>query len=126
MKYILFEDAYGRKIPVTFPEVLVHADVATAMQNVHPMRVVSAGFVLLKDVVVSGGSETLEVESREADAAYLEYGDSVAMMPEETVMQIVASMEQLKEERIVRHGGRGSSKTPPKKANSLLKGRGQR
>jgi hypothetical protein len=71
MKYISFEvDGAPNVITITFPDVLVHKHVASAMVctirrclDSDEVKVVSAGFCALKDVECWGDSETLGVES---------------------------------------------------------------
>jgi len=95
MKYIMFEDAEGRKMPVIFPELLVHADVAKVIQRAmpNPVKIKSAGFVILgADVHTHGESETLGVKGRDIDAAYIVSGDAGAYMPEMMVEGILKTI----------------------------------
>ncbi|HGA5503405.1 TPA: hypothetical protein ACISZU_000181 [Salmonella enterica subsp. enterica serovar Potsdam] len=78
MKYIILrlDGKLPRDVPVIFPELLVHADVAKAMtamikedsDNIHitDIRVVSAGFCNTA-VECHGRSESLNIASREID-----------------------------------------------------------
>lgn len=91
MKYVMIEvPAHGelpaRRVPVIFPDMLVHADVAHAMELVVKstlapkakikVKTTSAGECRLDDVVCHGGSETLNVDSRERlDARVIEMYD---------------------------------------------------
>ncbi len=91
MKYVMIEiPAHGempaRRVPVIFPDLLVHADVAHAMElvvkstlvpkaRVKP-RTTSAGDCRLDNVLCGGGSESLKLESRERlDARVIEMYD---------------------------------------------------
>lgn len=78
MKYIILrlDGKIPREVPVIFPDLLVHADVAratTAMikedssnMNITDVRVVSAGFCNTA-VDCYGKSETLNIASRDID-----------------------------------------------------------
>ncbi|HAT1683685.1 TPA: hypothetical protein I8Y21_004441 [Klebsiella oxytoca] len=78
MKYIILrlDGKLPRDVPVIFPELLVHADVAKAMttmikedsDNIHitDIRVVSAGFCNTA-VECHGRSESLNIGSRDTD-----------------------------------------------------------
>lgn len=91
MKYVMIEiPAHGelpaRRVPVIFPDLLVHADVAHAMElvvkstlgprvRVKP-KTTSAGECRLDNVLCHGSSETLGLESRERlDARCIEMYD---------------------------------------------------
>jgi hypothetical protein len=89
MKYIMLEDTEGRKIPIIFPEHLVHADMATMVRGLLARSQkaiampVGAGFIHLgTDISVSGESETLNLQSRVIDAAYIIAGEAGQYMPE--------------------------------------------
>jgi hypothetical protein len=89
MKYIMLEDTNGRKIPIIFPDHLVHADMAKAVGSVLARSQkaltmpVGAGFINLgTDISVSGESETLSLQSREIDAAYIIAGEAGQYMAE--------------------------------------------
>ncbi|EGB8646316.1 hypothetical protein H8N91_001743 [Salmonella enterica] len=78
MKYIILrlDGKIPREVPVIFPDLLVHADVARAMTamikegssntNITDVRVVSAGFCNTA-VECHGKSETLNIASRDID-----------------------------------------------------------
>ncbi|HAF2130143.1 TPA: hypothetical protein G9F27_004414 [Salmonella enterica] len=81
MKYIILrlEGKIPREVPVIFPNLLVHADVASAITNmiqadtdtsITGIRVVSAGFC---DTAVGchGRSESLNITSRDIDDAVI-------------------------------------------------------
>ena len=83
MKYIIFENVNtDEKIPVVFPDVLVHADVSRGIERAamtsryHPVSLfpVSAGFVFVRNgekglsVTCSGKSESLNLSSQPEDA----------------------------------------------------------
>lgn len=89
MKYVMLEitlaggEAPPFKLPVIFPDKLVHKDMAMHVKSVAwatwprcNVNVVSAGEIQLSDVQCFGKSETLGVESREdADAHVIETYD---------------------------------------------------
>lgn len=76
MKYVMLEVALGGemppfKLPVIFPDKLVHKDMAAHVKKVAwstwpgcTVNVVSAGEINLEVLECFGNSETLEVESR--------------------------------------------------------------
>lgn len=74
MKYIVLktENMIGRELPIIFPSILVHSDVAELMQTHISMttrtktKVVSAGEINLfgGEVLCSGKSTTLNISSR--------------------------------------------------------------
>lgn len=72
MKYIVLEVTHGgstRELPVIFPELLVHANVAKAlatMRGLENAKPISAGFLSSMDVspACHGASESLELKSR--------------------------------------------------------------
>ncbi|EDU6365892.1 TPA: hypothetical protein MM834_003353 [Salmonella enterica subsp. houtenae] len=78
MKYIILrlDGKIPREVPVIFPDLLVHADVARTMAttikedssntNITDVRVVSAGFCNTA-VECFGKSETLNIASRDID-----------------------------------------------------------
>ncbi|EEG5670946.1 hypothetical protein G3G77_002000 [Salmonella enterica] len=78
MKYIILrlDGKIPREVPVIFPDLLVHADVAEAMTamikedssntNITNVRVVSAGFCNTA-VECFGKSESLDIASRDID-----------------------------------------------------------
>jgi len=79
MKYVmLFAEGQpgeiGRKIPVIFPNELVHREVAAmfvqclSRHGYSNLRVESAGFITLKDARVHGKSESLGIEISPGDA----------------------------------------------------------
>lgn len=68
MKYIMFKQEQGdlsKLIPVIFPNDLVHADVAKALQQsvLKGHSIVSAGSISPLNLEAEGRSETLGVES---------------------------------------------------------------
>lgn len=110
MKYIMLEAPDGQKLPVIFPDCLVHAHVAGAMQMVvdtldprkdlrpkqldamlerGSAKVTGAGFVGFDIVSTSGKSESLGgVKSSAVDAARIMMGDSVSRMPDAMVAML--------------------------------------
>lgn len=84
MKYVMFEhdlEGVTQKIPIIFPDRLVHADVAERMRHllrrVHKIdaKPVSAGFVNLGLISCYGESETLGLSARNEDGAIIETMD---------------------------------------------------
>lgn len=84
MKYIVLRQNFGsfaKEIPVIFPDVLVHSDVAETMKRLPELRsadVISAGFVssLDCDVACHGESTTLKLKSRgEQDSKFIKMYD---------------------------------------------------
>lgn len=96
MKYIMLQTAEGAKLPVLFPETLVHSDVADVMGRLVDIsrgskalgrkrtRVASAGFVGIEGkLTVSGKSESLgDIQSNPLDSARIMAGASVEYMPD--------------------------------------------
>lgn len=86
MKYIMFENELGHKIPVIFPDKIVHADMAKSiaymmvMQNDEFVKPVSSGLVSIK-AKVSGKSKTLNLESNDDDSMYITFNDSIGSLP---------------------------------------------
>ncbi|EAU0298116.1 hypothetical protein A6858_25205 [Salmonella enterica] len=86
MKYIILRlnGKIPREVPVIFPDLLVHADVARTMtamikedsSNTHitDVRVVSAGFCNTA-VECHGKSDTLDITSRDIDDAIINTWD---------------------------------------------------
>jgi hypothetical protein len=87
VKYIMFEltlDGVTRYVPVIFPDILVHADVAKRVGACEPLRgkakVRSAGSIqweadqwqMPARVVCSGSSETLDVTADPNDGRIIE------------------------------------------------------
>lgn len=118
MKYIVLETENGRRLPILFPECLVHAHVAGAIQQailamgrrdqqfherqcaarleaaVHGLegaKPVSAGFASIQDVVVHGKSETLgDLACNSADRGRMILGDSISHSEDEVVEAMFA------------------------------------
>lgn len=61
-KYIVYRDADGDEMIVTFDQSIIHADFA-ASRNISPTQIVSAGFVS-NDKECFGASSSLHVPSR--------------------------------------------------------------
>lgn len=117
MKYIMIETPGGLKLPIIFPDVLTHAFVAGAMQLAvdtlrasHDLRPrqcedllkrgdnkpISAGFVTLSKVHVSGRSETLNLDSKPIDAERIRLSGTVEAMPDAVVARTAQAMDRLK------------------------------
>lgn len=121
MKYVVLETEDGRRLPIIFPDVLVHAHVAGAIQQailamgsqdkqfherqlqgrleaaVHGLegaKPVSAGFVAVHDAVVHGRSESLgDLASNPADRARIVLGDSIGHSDDAMAQQMFALWE---------------------------------
>lgn len=90
MKYIMFQDSDGRKLPVLFPDLMVHQYVAWGIERALVRQKLyvlptSAGFVTFNNVKTFGESETLSMKSKPIDADYIELGESSSLMPESIV-----------------------------------------
>lgn len=80
----MFEDENGYKLPVIFPDNMIHAEVSEHIQfmmhrsdsSPGPVRPVSAGSISLF-AMCSGHSETLKLSSRENDSMFVTYNDSL-------------------------------------------------
>lgn len=107
MKYIMIRDEHGRRLPIIFPDCLVHADVAKVMDHVMfrstgsiHNEVLSAGFVDLgTQVTVHGRSESMELDSNYDDTAYIILGDSVSLSPPEFALMMLQKMKEAKEDK---------------------------
>lgn len=81
MKYILMESEDGMKIPIIFPNLLVHQDVFIVMRNLlHKsttieVKLKSAGDINLTEFNCSGKSTTLGVNSLETDKKDIFFSD---------------------------------------------------
>lgn len=100
MKYIMLEDIEGRKIPIIFPDHIVHADMAKlacnliARQQKAIVQPIAAGFISIgTDIMTFGESETLKLKSRTADAAYIVAGEAGQYMPEIMVSGLLARIK---------------------------------
>lgn len=88
MKYIMMETSKGAKFPVLFPDVINHDDMAMAMGRLIARAMnagsaaVSAGFVRVDELHVSGRSESLNIDCNPVDAVRIYVGDPVAYMPD--------------------------------------------
>lgn len=110
MKYIILEMEDGRRLPIIFPDCLIHADIAGAIQMavdvMDPKKdlrakqcasmlerasavPVSAGFIALgTDFVCSGSSETLELASRPQDEALIGIGEQAWAFPDAQITEL--------------------------------------
>jgi hypothetical protein len=75
-KYIVLEidrkSAGRQRLPLIFPDVLVHDEVAAVIRvlplfDANQTRVVSAGLITLEAIYCGGGSETLRIEESDPD-----------------------------------------------------------
>ncbi len=73
-KYIVLEldsGSFKRRVPIIFPDILVHADVAAAVQSLPMMgeaKPIAAGSIDLMAAACHGRSSTLNVSAGETDA----------------------------------------------------------
>lgn len=106
MKYIMIQTADGEKLPIIFPERLVHKDVADIMRRVVGMstagqlgkalpQVVSAGFVEFTSIPsVAGVSESLgELKHNPLDGFRIKFGAAVSHMPDELLAPLMTKLE---------------------------------
>lgn len=83
MKYIILEGPQGQKLPVIFPNVLVHKDVAEGVIRAmgrQPLmgewfKPISAGFVNLAVSDAYGESQTLDMKSDPGDRLRINIAD---------------------------------------------------
>ena len=101
MKYIMIETNEGHKLPIIFPEALVHAEVADLMKrlcmlSLHAkgVNVASAGFVGFPVMpTVAGDSESLGgVKHNPLDSVRMMAGSAIAYMPDEMVESLARRM----------------------------------
>lgn len=106
MKYVMLETADGQKLPILFPEALVHRDVSDVMgrlvdRTMGPKALgrrrtlpSSAGFVgFTGPVAVHGKSETLgDMQSKPLDAARIIAGSAVSFMPDAMLAPVAARL----------------------------------
>lgn len=81
MKYVMFKKPFGQDtthfVPIIFPNNLIHADVAKAMQK-GPLKgyeVHSAGEISPLGMDCTGGSDTLGVKADPADTNRIQFND---------------------------------------------------
>ena len=80
MKYIMLQNKQtGQKVPVIFPNFLIHSLMAAALTN-HPLysdrlEVISAGECTISCTSVSGGSETLGLSFGDGDSQVIDMMD---------------------------------------------------
>lgn len=130
MKYIILAMPDGRRAPVIFPDWLIHADVAGAIQQavlaissddrrfherqlkarleaaVHGIEgamPVSAGRIALgTDFTCSGGSDTLSLQSRPQDEAIIGVGEQAWAFPD---AMLVSLWDKAKKHKEAQSGG---------------------
>lgn len=92
MKYIMFQTKDGRKIPIIFPNFMVHSEVADKLKTIfsltNSVKVVSAGEIKISVSNCSGKSETLGVGVRKGDATLIHEYDYFNGFPNETGVKI--------------------------------------
>jgi hypothetical protein len=93
MKYIMFQTEDGRKIPIIFPNFMVHSMVAERLKDIvsamdsNP-KIVSAGEIKLTVQNCNGKSDTLKVGVRKGDAKLIHEYDYFHGFPNETGVEI--------------------------------------
>ena len=85
MKYVILERQHGdmvQVIPVIFPNVLAHKDVAEAIAKLvgKDCKAVSAGDVNVAVHATHGKSSSLKLEGRAGDAALININDYYSMI----------------------------------------------
>lgn len=107
MKYVMMEDTNGGKVPIIFPDALVHvevAELAAVLMGSSGRRVqaVSAGFVSLGlNIECHGESESLgDMKAKDTDAAYIALGDSVSFCDEGMAMAMFNMAKSRKEKEV--------------------------
>ena len=70
MKYIVVKDRDDKEHAIVFPDKVIHKDVAR-IHRATDVRVISAGFCCLTDLIVWGESESHKMKHRDEDAAIL-------------------------------------------------------
>ena len=101
MKYIMFQDCNGRKIPIIFPKNLVHQEVAEALEDLvvgSAGRIVSAGEISFEVIRCFGKSETLEIGVIKGDAKLIDEYDYFFGLPNETGISIKELREKFRKE----------------------------
>jgi hypothetical protein len=89
MKYIMFQTKDGRKIPIIFPNLMVHSQVASKLNDLIPdAEVISAGEISLKVYKCYGHSTTLKVGVKKGDATLIHEYDYFHGFPNETGVKI--------------------------------------
>ena len=92
MKYIILQTKDGRKIPIIFPDFMVHSEVANKIGEIlsltNSTKVVSAGEIKISVQNCSGKSETLGVGVRKGDATLIHEYDYFHGFPNTTEVKI--------------------------------------
>ena len=100
MKYVMFENELGHKLPVIFSDDMTHKLVAQAIVKMNeeslqlPVKPVSAGFVSL-EAKCSGRSESLNMEPAEYDSVYIDYNDSLRAVPEHGIKPLLKELKEI-------------------------------
>lgn len=77
MKYIMMQSG-DRKIPIIFPDMLIHQDVFLALKQIPQLEnaeVVSAGGITIDVCAVGDDSSSLKVQSKPEDEDIIEFWD---------------------------------------------------
>lgn len=104
MKYIMLRvlNQAGKEleVPIIFPEIFNHCDVAKALQYIpavsddlimHDMMIdtpISAGFCEIGVVHCNGRSESLRTDSREMDSLLVTFNSSLGNMSEDDLVNL--------------------------------------
>ena len=95
MKYVILETSEDMRLPIIFPEHLIHADMALLMSALVEETIkqqatpVSAGHIALgTDFTCSGGSDTLKMHSRPQDEAIIGVGEQAWAFPDAMLISL--------------------------------------
>lgn len=91
MKYIMFQTKDGKKIPIIFPNFIVHSMVAERLVDLtlEPnCKIVSAGEIKIAVRNCNGNSESLKVGVRKGDATLIHEYDYFHRFPNHTGVKI--------------------------------------
>lgn len=90
MKYIMFQTKDGKKIPIIFPNFMVHSMVAERLQDLTlDGGIVSAGQIKISVSNCNGYSESLKVGVRKGDAILIHEYDYFHGFPNHTGVKIL-------------------------------------
>lgn len=91
MKYIMFQNSDGRKIPFIFPNTFVHSQIAEVIKPLlfdKEVKIISAGDIKISIHNCSGNSSTLGVGVIKGDAKLIHEYDYFHGFPNETGINI--------------------------------------
>lgn len=90
----MFQTKDGKKIPIIFPNFMVHSMVAERLQDLTlDGKIVSAGEIKIAVRNCNGNSESLKVGVRKGDATLIHEYDYFHGFPNETGVKIPVCME---------------------------------